>query len=322
MKGLRVIGDYAAEFLVITLLVAASALSVIFLVPVLVGVTGYFSRELDARRFRDIFTTIGKNWKVIVFYTIFQLIIIVFPVLNIYFFNTHPDKTNNFVLAISVIALLFGTIYLATSPTVIVNMNVKFRQLLYNGFMMLFGSLWRSIISVLLLLGIVALTLTYPYVLVLTLYIVPMTISKLMKENFYKLKAKALNTSVEQLKRKEKEDDYLDEKGAVKPADIHFEGTENSAEGSDGDEAASEDTDEAASEDTDEAASEDTDEAASEDTDEAASEESGDVEKADIEEQSEGDEAEAAEDVDKTNVEEQNEIIASNTESSDSAQNE
>ena len=235
MKGLRVIGDYAAEFLVITLLVAVSALSVIFLVPVLVGVTGYFSKELDARRFKDIFTTIGKNWKVIVFYTIFQLIIIVVPVLNIYFFNTHPEKTNNFVLAISVIALLFGTIYLATSPTVIVNMNVKFRQLLYNGFMMLFGSLWRSIISVLLLLGIVALTLSYPYVLVLTLYIVPMIISKLMKENFYKLKAKALNLSVEQLKRKEKEDDYLDEKGVVKPVEIHFEETANSAEGTESD---------------------------------------------------------------------------------------
>ena len=289
MKGLRVIGDYAAEFLVITLLVAASALSVIFLVPVLVGVTGYFSKELDARRFKDIFTTIGKNWKVIVFYTIFQLIIIVVPVLNIYFFNTHPEKTNNFVLAISVIALLFGTIYLATSPTVIVNMNVKFRQLLYNGFMMLFGSLWRSIISVLLLLGIVALTLSYPYVLVLTLYIVPMIISKLMKENFYKLKAKALNLSVEQLKRKEKEDDYLDEKGAVKPVDIHFEETASPTEKTDGDGAMSED-----------------------------------VDKTDVEEQNESDGviAESSEDIAKVDGGEQNEVTASNAESSDSTQNE
>ncbi len=289
MKGLRVIGDYAAEFLVITLLVAVSALSVIFLVPVLVGVTGYFSKELDARRFKDIFTTIGKNWKVIVFYTIFQLIIIVVPVLNIYFFNTHPEKTNNFVLAISVIALLFGTIYLATSPTVIVNMNVKFRQLLYNGFMMLFGSLWRSIISVLLLLGIVALTLTYPYVLVLTLYIVPMIISKLMKENFYKLKAKALNLSVEQLKRKEKEDDYLDEKGAVKPVDIHFEETASPTEKTDGDGAMSED-----------------------------------VDKTDVEEQNDSDGviAESSEDIAKVDGGEQNEVTASNAESSDSTQNE
>lgn len=228
MKGLRVLGDYALEFLVITLLVAVSAISVVFLVPMLVGVTGYFSKELDARRFKDIFTTIAHNWKVIVFYTIFQLIIIVVPVLNIYFFNTHPDKLNKFVLAISVIALLFGTVYLATAPTVIVNMNVKFRQLIFNGFMMLFGSLWRSALSVLMLLGIVALTLKYPYLLVLTLYVVPMMISKLMKENFYKLKAKALNTSVEQLKRKEKEDDYLDEKGAVKPADVHFENVASS----------------------------------------------------------------------------------------------
>ena len=314
MKGLRGIGDYAAEFLVITLLVAASAMSVIFLVPVLVGVTGYFSKELDARRFKDIFTTIGKNWKVIVFYTIFQLIIIVFPVLNIYFFNTHPDKTNNFVLAISVIALLVGTVYLATAPTVIVNMNVKFRQLLYNGFMMLFGSLWRSIVSVLLLLGIVALMLKYPYVLVLTLYIVPMIISKLMKENFYKLKAKALNTSVEQLKRKEKEDDYIDEKGAVKPVDIHFEGAESSTEQTESDCAITE-----AAEDIYKA-----DVYGQTESEGVMAEASEEIDKTDIDEQNEGDgvTTDVSEDADKADVDEQNEVIASNAESSDSARNE
>ena len=227
MKGLRILGDYALEFLVVTLLVALSALTVIFFVPMIVGVTAYFKNDINSRRFKDIFTTIGRNWKVLIFYTLFQLIIIVFPVLNIYFFNTHPENTNYFVLAVSIIALVVGIIYLATAPTVIVNMDVKFRQLIYNGIMMLFGSLWRSIVSVLLIAGVVALILYYPYVVIITLYAVPMIISRLMNENLYHLKAKALNTSVFELKKKEKDDDYLDEKGAIKRDELEKENEED-----------------------------------------------------------------------------------------------
>lgn len=216
MKGLRLVGDYAFEFLVITLLVAVSALSVIFFVPMIVGVTGYFSNDIDTRRFKDVFTTIGKNWKILIFYTIFQLVMIVFPTLNIYFFNTHPENVNYFVLAVCVIALLVGVVYLATAPTVIANMDVKFRQLVYDGIMMLFGSLWRSAVSVLIIIGIVALVIFYPYVLPLTLYAAPFAISRLMAENFLKLKAKAMNTSVFELKKKQNEDDYLDERGAIR----------------------------------------------------------------------------------------------------------
>ena len=223
MKGLRILGDYALEFLVVTLLVALSALTVIFFIPMIVGVTAYFSNDINTRRFKDIFTAIGRNWKILIFYTLFQLIIIVFPVLNIYFFNTHPENMNYFVLAVSVVALFVGTVYLATAPTVIVNMDVKFRQLIYNGIMMLFGSLWRSAVCILLIAGIVALILYYPYAVIVTLYAVPMIISRLMTENFYHLKAKALNTSVFELKKKEKEDDYLDEKGAVKRDELEKE---------------------------------------------------------------------------------------------------
>ena len=216
MKGLRLFGDYAFEFLVVTVLVALSVASVIFFVPMIVGVTGYFSNDIDTRRFKDIFTTIGKNWKVLIFYTIFQLVILVFPTLNIYFFNTHPENTNYFVLAVCVIALFVGIVYLATSPTVIANMDVKFRQLIYDGIMMIFGSLWRSAVSVLIIVGIVALVLFYPYVLPLTLYAAPFAISRFMAENFIRLKAKATNTSVYELKSKKNEDDYLDERGAIK----------------------------------------------------------------------------------------------------------
>lgn len=219
MKGLRIVGDYALEILVVTLLLALSALLVIPFIPMLVGVTGFFSTDINTRRFKDIFTTIGKNWKILIFYTLFQLIIIVFPVLNIYFFNTHPQNINYFVLAVSCIALIAGVIFLVTAPTVIVNMRVTLRQLFYNGIMLLFGGFWRSLLSLACVAGLVALLLYYPYLVVAALYFIPFIIARLMKDNFLKLKAKALNTSVFELKRRQTEDDYLDENGEINRAD-------------------------------------------------------------------------------------------------------
>ena len=219
MKGLRVVGDYALEFLVVTLLVALSAVTILPFIPMLVGVTAFFGNEMGTRRFKDIFTAIGANWKILIFYTLFQLVIILFTVLNIYFFNTHPEQMNYFILAVSYVALVVGMVFLSTAPTVIVNMNVNFFQLLRNGIMMVFGSWWRSLASIAIIAGIVAMIIYYPYPIVLTLYVAPLINTKLMQENFYHLKAKALGTSVYELKKKQKEDDYLDEKGQIKPLD-------------------------------------------------------------------------------------------------------
>lgn len=218
MKGLRLIGDYALEILVITLLLTLSALSVIFLVPMLVGTAGFFKNNIDTRRFKDVFTTIGKNWKILIFYTIFQLVIIVFPILNIYYFNTHAETMNfisYFVLAVSCVALIVGAVFLTTAPTVIVNMDVTFRQLLYNGVMLIFGGALKSLICVACVAGVFALFIFYPFAVILTLYIATYLISRLMNENILKLKAKALNVSVYELKKKPTEDDYLDENGAI-----------------------------------------------------------------------------------------------------------
>ena len=89
MKGLQKFGDYLWEFLAVTLIAAVSAVTVIAFIPVNVGLCAFFKRGIDERRFKDIFTAIGENWKILIFYTLFQLVIIVFPVLNIYFFNQY-----------------------------------------------------------------------------------------------------------------------------------------------------------------------------------------------------------------------------------------
>ena len=103
--------------------------------------------------------------------------------------------------------LLIGLIYLVTAPTIIVKMNVNFFQLLYNGFMLIFGGLIRSLLAVCLLAGVVAMIIYYPYPIPLTLYAIPYLTSILMKENFYILKAKILNTSVYELKKQENSDE-------------------------------------------------------------------------------------------------------------------
>lgn len=227
MRGLRIVGDYALEFLVITLLVAVSAVTILPLIPLLVGLTAFFGNAMGTRRFKDIFVAIGVNWKILIFYTLFQLVIIVFPVLNLYFLNTHPEQMNYFFLAVSCITLFVGVVYLATAPTIIVNMKVNFFELLRNGIMLLFGSWWRGIVCIGVIAGVVAMIVYYPYPIVLTLYAVPLLIAKLMNENFLHLKAKALGTTVYELKKKLKEDDYLDEKGQIKPIDETDNGEKN-----------------------------------------------------------------------------------------------
>lgn len=218
MKGLRLFGDYALEILIITLLLTLSALSVIFFVPMLVGVAGFFKNNIDTRRFKDIFVTIGRNWKILIFYTLFQLAMIVLPILNIYYLNTHAASMNflsYFVLAVSCIALIVGAVFLTTAPTVIVNMDVTFRQLLYNGVMLVFGGALRSLICVACVAGVFALFIFYPFAVIITLYAISYLISRLMNENILKLKAKALKVSVYELKKKSAKDDYLDEYGRI-----------------------------------------------------------------------------------------------------------
>ena len=215
MRGIRILGDYILEILVITILVAFSAATVIFFIPMMVGLSGYFKNKKDVRLFRDIFIIMKENWKILIPYSLFQLVIIVVPTLNIYFLNTHPERMNYFFLAISYVALVIGSIYFVTAPTIIVNMNVNFFQLLRNGFMLLFGSLIRTIAALAIVAGVIAAILLYPYVVIATLYFVPLFITKLMIENFYVLKARVLGMNVYQLKQKELSDNYLDENGKV-----------------------------------------------------------------------------------------------------------
>lgn len=215
MRGLQLFGEYVCEILVVSILLAVSAVLILPFIPMLVGVTGFFQQKKNVRRFKDIFTTIGKNIRIIVLYTLFELVIILFPVLNLYFFNTHPEHINYFVMVVCYIALVVGIVYLINGPIIIVNMKVKFRQLLYNSLLLMSGGILRNLAAFAIAGGVVAIIMLYPYVLPLTLYIVPFALTKLLIENFYKLKARMLNTTVDELKNDNVKDDYLNEYGEV-----------------------------------------------------------------------------------------------------------
>ena len=208
---LQIFGDYVLEFFVITILLILSLALVIPFVPMVVGVTGYFKRDINSRRFKDIFSTMKENWKILIFYTIFQLIILVASILNIFYFNSHFEQNFYFILIVSYIALILGIFYLITAPTIIVNMNVTFRQLLYNGFMLLMGKLKNTIFALALAAVVVILILYFPYVIPFMFYFVTLVSQKLMSENFLRLKAKALGVRVEDLKEESDEDEFLSE---------------------------------------------------------------------------------------------------------------
>ena len=208
---LQIFGDYVLEFFVVTILLILSLALVIPFIPMVVGVTGYFKRDINSRRFKDIFSTIKENWKILIFYTLFQLIILFASVLNIFYFNSHLKNEFYFILIVSYIALIIGIFYLITAPTIIVNMNVTFRQLLYNGFMLLMGKLKNTIFALALAAVVVVLILYFPYVIPFMFYFVTLVSQKLMSENFLRLKAKALGVRVEDLKKESEEDEFLSE---------------------------------------------------------------------------------------------------------------
>ncbi|MBQ3253752.1 MAG: hypothetical protein IJA65_04265 [Acholeplasmatales bacterium] len=215
MKGLRIIGDYFLEYLIITLLLILSAILIIPFIPVFIGVISYFRRDLDARMLKDIFVPIKENLVIIIKFTIFELVLLSFSALNIYFMNTNLEVMNEFILFISYVGLIIGIIFLINAPIIILNMNVNLRQLLFNSIALIFGGFVNSLLAIAAVGVYVVAGILFPYLLLIGIYIVPFFVSKYTNQNLLKLKARKLKTTVEELTKKENQDDYFDEKGYI-----------------------------------------------------------------------------------------------------------
>ena len=209
---LQLFGEYFFEFMLISFLLIVSIGLVIPFVPVLIGVVGYLNRDINTRRYRDIFINIKENWKIIFGFSLFETTLLVLSILNVFYFNTQVENINYVMMVASYIALIFAVIYLITGPTIILNMNVNLKQLIYNGFILFVGNIKNSLGALILVIGLVIATLYLPYIVIFMLYFVVFACSKLMKESFYILKANALGVTVEKLKQDmEVKDDYFEE---------------------------------------------------------------------------------------------------------------
>ena len=133
--------------------------------------------------------------------------------------NTNPENANNFVLMISYMGLVLGIFFIIHSPIIILNMNVNFKQLLFNSIVLIFGGFKNSLICIILIGGYIILGIYVPYSLFLMIYFIPIILCKFPYRNLLKFKALKLNTTVEELTKKENQDDYLNEYGYVNHSD-------------------------------------------------------------------------------------------------------
>ena len=215
MKGLKKIGDYLFEYMIISLLLILSFALIIPFIPMLIGIVSYFRRPLDARMLKDVFVPIKENIKIIIKFTIFELLLVITSGLNVYFMNSNPDAMNNFVLLLSYVGLVISLIIIVHAPIVILNMNVNLIQLLYNSIVLIFGGIKNSIYTIALLIIFIVSIVYVPYLLFFLIYFIPVILQRFPYQNLLILKAIKLNTTVEELTKKENQDDYLDEYGYI-----------------------------------------------------------------------------------------------------------
>ena len=211
MKGFKIFGDYLFEYFVITFLLVLSFVLVIPFVPIFVGVISYLMHKRDDRMLKDIFVTIKENIGIIIKFTIFELIVLIASILNIYYFMNHQEGFNVAILVISYVFLFLGIIFLAHAPMIIIGMRVNLRQLIFNTFLFFFGGFINSILAIASICGIVIVASRLPYLAIPLFYFVAVAVEYFTNKNFLVFKAKKLNISVYELTNKQNEEDYFEE---------------------------------------------------------------------------------------------------------------
>ena len=211
MKGFKIFGDYLFEYLIITLLLILSLVLVIPFIPVFIGVISYLTHKREDRMLKDVFITIKDNAKIIIKFTIFELIVMLVSILNIYFFAKHSEGFNSVILVLSYVFLVLGIIFLAHAPMIIIGMNVNLRQLIFNSFLFFFGGVVNSLIAIVSIGALFVIASYIPYGILPLIYFVAVAVAHFTYKNFLVFKAKKLNISVYELTKRQNEDDFLED---------------------------------------------------------------------------------------------------------------
>ena len=209
MKNFGKIGNIIFDYIIITILLTLSLALVFPFIPILIGTVNYFQREKDERRLKDIFSTIKDNLGIIVKLTLFLIVAIGLSLLNIIYFNS-KGMSNDVITIICYIVLVYCLIIFVNSPILVLQMRLTLKQLLFNCITLIFGRWYLSLLTFLLIGGVIVGGIYFIHIVPFTLYFIALIINKSTIINFKILKAKALKTTVEEL-NKPHEDTYYDE---------------------------------------------------------------------------------------------------------------
>jgi hypothetical protein len=190
MKKLDTIGIVLFDYMISVVLLNLALLLIIPFIPLLIGYQKYVETDLHSRSLRLIFNNIKENVKIIYQLSIFLILVFGFAIINLLWLKTDIALMDILIKILSYVMLWIGLTVLVYSPTIITNMNVRFKELLYNTIMMIFGGIINYIISIGLVVVFLYLSIQYIIVLVLGIPFVVYLISRLSIMNLNKLKEK------------------------------------------------------------------------------------------------------------------------------------
>lgn len=189
-KRIQLYGTIMFDYIFITILLNISIVLVIPFIPVVIGLTKYFTTPNEEQSLTIIFKTIKENLKIILQITFFLIFIVSVSIINLYVIDTENSFLVGIVEGLSYIMLLIATILFIHSPIIVCHMNVSFKQLIYNSIMLSFGGLINFFTSI----GIVVLfayMISQSYlVLVFGITLVIYLISRISYNNLIILKEK------------------------------------------------------------------------------------------------------------------------------------
>lgn len=182
------LGNSIFDYIVISILLNISFITVIPFVPILVGVVEYFNTNTNERSLFTIFTTIKKNIQMIFKVTVLYVIVLGSIVLNLYAIEPTVYAVDIMITGLSYIGLFILSNIIINGPIIILKMNVSLRELIVNCIYLIFGDI-KNYVLIIVTIFIFIYGITFSYVLLIFgIYFVILLIEKLTFINFIKLK--------------------------------------------------------------------------------------------------------------------------------------
>lgn len=198
LHKVRIVLNNLFDYLVIGLLLILSIVLVLPFPSIFVGVVHYFERKMDDRRLGDIFAVYRDNWPILMKFSFYIVIAYAVSIADIAFLR-RAEIGYVVINIIGYTVLILATTTLINGPMLILHMNLNFRQLLFNSFMLIFGKWWLFLITIIIYAGVAVLCIFFPYVTPIFPVILAALTSYSTRVNFRILKKKVLS------KRGEKE---------------------------------------------------------------------------------------------------------------------